>query len=257
MKHIKHQWRVTKYNPDYRDEHGHYTLIEEWTSPSDIGETFDGNELTLDDYLRVEEAYIDSAIAFMEESGIQSVRVLGLEGSITEEDRASFLFESEFEGVLLKEDSLVDLGALRLIMKMVLRDFIWCQLYDGDRFFIHLGTDYYMYVGSHMNCPAAIEWSATHGLFVESEPSPYGISEEDAIWEIGWNDLDDESKILVGKEDVTGIPLDECRRIFRLSAGHPMTGAFEIPREEKGFFQRYLKHQMNFDLYEYRLWCGD
>ena len=81
MKHIQYQWRVTKYDPRFRDEHGHYTLIEEWTSPSDIGETFDGNELTLDDYLRVEEAYIDSAIAFMEENGIQSVRVLGLEGS--------------------------------------------------------------------------------------------------------------------------------------------------------------------------------
>ncbi|UTE72069.1 hypothetical protein M1I95_17665 [Rossellomorea marisflavi] len=257
MKHIKHQWRVTKYNPTFRDEHGYYTLIEEWTSPSDIGETFDGNELTLDDYLRVEEAYINSAIAFMEESGIQSVRVLGLEGSITEEDRASFLYESEFEGVVLKEDSLVDLDALHLIMKMVLRDFIWCQLYDGDQFFIHFGTDYYMYVGSHVNCPAAIEWSATHGLFVESEPSPYGISEEDAIWEIGWNDLDSESKILVGKEDVTGIPLDGCRRIFHHSADHPVTGAFDIPREEKEFFQRYLKHQMNFDLYEYRLWGGD
>lgn len=256
MKQIQHQWRVTKYNPRLRDEHGHYTLVEDWTSPYEIGNSFDGKELTLEDYLRIEEAYIDSAISFMEESGIQSVRVLGLEGSITEEDRASFLYESEFEGVVLKEDSLVDLGALRLIMKMVLRDFIWCQLYDGDRFFIHFGTDYYMYVGSHVNCPAAIEWSATHGLFVESEPSPYVISEEDAIWEIGWNDLDSESKILVGKEDVTGIPLDGCRRIFRLSAAHPVTGSFEIPCEEKDFFQRFLEHEMDFDLYEYRFWGG-
>lgn len=256
MKQIQHQWRVTKYNPKFRDKHGHYTLVEDWTSPYEIGNSFDGNELTLEYYLRVEEAYIDSAISFMEESDIQSVRVLGLEGSITEEDRASFLYESEFEGVVLKEDSLVDLGVLRLIMKMVLRDFIWCQLYDGDRFFIHLGTDYYMYIGSHVNCPSAIEWSTTNGLFLEREPSPYGISEQDAIWKIRWNDLDDESKILVGKEDVTGIPLDECRRIFRLSAGHPVTGAFEIPREKKDFFQRFLEHEMDFDLYEYRFWGG-
>ncbi|VXB16021.1 conserved hypothetical protein [Bacillus sp. 349Y] len=257
MKHIHHQWRVTKYNPDYRDEHGHYTLVEDWTSPYEIGKTFDGKELTLEDYLRVEEAYIDSAIAFMEESGIHSVRVLGLEGRITEEDRASFLYESEFGGGVLKEDSLIDLEVMRLIIKMVLLDFIWCQLYDGDRFFIHLGTDYYIYIGSHVDCPSAIEWSTTNGLFVEKEASPYGVSEEDAIWEIGWNRLKGESKILVGEEDVTGIPLDECRRIFHLSAAHPVTGAFEIPREEKGFFQRYLKHEMDFDLYEYRLWGGD
>ncbi|MHC8520869.1 DUF7683 domain-containing protein [Rossellomorea sp. H39__3] len=55
---------------------------------------------------------------------------------------------------------------------------------------------------------------------------------------------------------MTGIPLDECRRIFRLSAGHPVTGAFDIPVEEKDFFQRFLEHKMDFDLYEYRFWGG-
>jgi hypothetical protein len=258
VKQIYHEWRVTKYNPDNRDENGHYTLVEDWTSPYEIGKNFDGNELTLDDYLRVETAYLDAAMAFMEESGIHSVWILGLEKYITEEDRATFLYEKEFERLVLKEDSLIGLEDVRLVMKMVLRDFICCQLYSEDRFFIHFGTDYYMYIGSHVDCPSAIEWATTHGLFVENKPSPYGgISEEEIIWEIGWNALKDESKILVGEEDVTGIPLDECRRIFRLSAAHPVTGAFEIPREEKEFFQRYLKQEMDFDLYEYRLWGGN
>ncbi|MEM5593383.1 hypothetical protein AAHH67_19190 [Niallia circulans] len=30
--HIKFQWRVTKYNPAFRDENGYFTLTEEWTS---------------------------------------------------------------------------------------------------------------------------------------------------------------------------------------------------------------------------------
>jgi hypothetical protein len=257
VKHIQHQWRVTKYNPMFRDEYGYYTLIEEWTSPYEIGNSFDGKELTLEDYLRVEEAYLDAAMAFIEESGIHSLQILGLEKYITEEDRASFLYENEFERLVLKEDSLISLDDVRLVMKMVLRDFIWCQLYSEDRFFIHLGTDYYMYIGSHVNCPSAIECVAKHGLFVEEESSPYGISEEEIIWEIGWNRLKDESKILVGEEGVTGIPLDECRRIFCLSAGHPVTGAFEIPFEEKDFFQRFLEHKMDFDLYEYRLRGGN
>jgi hypothetical protein len=257
VKHIQHQWRVTKYNPDNRDEHGHYTLVEDWTSPYEIGKIFDGNELTLDDYLRVETSYLDAAMAFMEESGIHSVRILGLEEHITEEDRASVLYENDFERFVLKGDSLIGLDDVRLVMKMVLRDFIWCQLYSDDRLFIHFGTDYYMYIGSHVDCPSAIEWAATHGLFVENKPSPYRISEEEIIWEIGWNALKDESKILVGEEGVTGIPLDECRRIFCLSAGHPVTGAFEIPFEEKDFFQRFLEHKMDFDLYEYRLRGGN
>jgi len=256
VKQIHHQWRVTKYNPDNRDEHGHYAVVEDWTSPSEIGKTFDGNELTLDDYLRMETAYLDAAMAFMEESGIHFVRILGLEEHITEENRATSLYENEFERLVLKEDSLISLDDVRLVMKMVLRDFIWCQLYSEERLFIHFGTDYYMYIGSHVDCPSAIEWAATHGLFVENKPSPYGVSEEEIIWEIGWNALKDESKIRVGEEGVTGIPLDECRRIFLLSAAHPVTGSFEIPREEKGFFQRFLEHEMDFDLYEYRFWGG-
>ncbi|WP_332647346.1 hypothetical protein [Lysinibacillus sp. 54212] len=46
---ISFQRRVTKYNPDFRDENGYYTLIEEWTLPSEIGRTINGNVFTLDE----------------------------------------------------------------------------------------------------------------------------------------------------------------------------------------------------------------
>ena len=46
---MNYQWRVTKYNPKFRDEFGHYTLIEEWTCPSQIGKTINGKKFTLDE----------------------------------------------------------------------------------------------------------------------------------------------------------------------------------------------------------------
>ena len=93
---ISYQWRVTKYNPKYRNEFGHYTLIEEWTCPSEIGETINGKEFTLDEYLRVEAAYIHSVLNFMEESNVDSLRVLQLESNRLEEEKISPLYEKEF-----------------------------------------------------------------------------------------------------------------------------------------------------------------
>lgn len=253
---IKYQWRVTKYNPDFRDENGHYTLIEEWTCPSEIGKTINGKEFTLDEYLQIEAAYINSAIKFIEESGINSLRILGLECNISEEDRTSLLYEKEFEKLVLKEDLLVNKNEIRLICKMILRNFLWCELYSKDNFFVHFGWDYYMFIGSNVNCLSAIEFATNNGLFVEQCQSPYFFSEEETTRLINWNEINDESKGVVGEEELIDIPLDEYRRILKLSAEHPVTGYFEIKQEQMEFFQSFLKHKMDFNKYEYGFWGG-
>ena len=38
-------WRITKYNPDYRNKKGHY-LLDAWTEHSDIGRSYDGKKAT-------------------------------------------------------------------------------------------------------------------------------------------------------------------------------------------------------------------
>jgi len=253
---INYQWRVTKYNPDFRDENGYYTLIEEWTCPSEIGKTINGKVFTLDEYLQIEAAYINSAIKFIEESGINSLRILRLECNISEEDRTSLLYEKEFEKLVLKEDLLVNKNEIRLICKMVLRNFLWCELFSKDNFFVHFGWDYYMYIGSFVNCSTAIEFAENNGLFVEKIQSPHFFSEEETTRLIQWNEIGDETKVVVGEEEITGIPLDEYRRIFNLSAEHPVIGSFDIKQEQTDFLQKYLKHKMDFNKYEYGFWGG-
>ncbi len=56
-KHIKIP--ITKYNPIYRNELGHY-LKDEWTSISDIGTIYNGIEFTFDEYVKVENLYVKS-----------------------------------------------------------------------------------------------------------------------------------------------------------------------------------------------------
>lgn len=251
---INFQWRVTKYNPDFRDENGYYTLIEEWTCPSEIGKNINGNEFTLDEYLQVEASYINSVIKFIEESSIDSLRILQLKCDISEEDKISPLYEKEFEKLVLKEDSMVNKNEIRLICKMVLRNFLGCKLYSKDNFFIHFGWDYYMYIGSNVNCLSAIEFATNNGLFVEQCTSPYFFSEEETTREIQWSEIDDE--ILSDTEEVKNIPLNEYRKIFKLSDEHPVIGSFDIKKEHLKFFQKFLNHKMDFNKYEYIFWGG-
>lgn len=250
------QWRVTKYNPDFRDENGYYTLIEEWTCPSDIGKVFNEHEFTMLEYLQAETAYIDSVIKFIEESGIDSLRVIQLQYTISEEDKTSPLYEKEFETMVLKEDALVNKNDIRLICKMVLRNFIWCQLYSKNNFFVHFGWDYYMYIGSNVNCLSVIEFASNNGLFVEQCVSPYYFSEEDTTRQIQWSEIGDETKIIVGEEELKNVPLNEYQRIFDLTQEHPVIGSFIIKKEQMDFFQTFLKHKMDFNKYEYSFWGG-
>lgn len=70
-------YRTTKYNPIYRDEKDAY-LKNEWTSYSDIGHIFDGKQLSINEYLNVEDKYIEAIIQFMKCVGINTFHISGL-----------------------------------------------------------------------------------------------------------------------------------------------------------------------------------
>lgn len=152
------EYRITKYNPVFRDEMGAYTK-NEWILAKQIGESFDGVVLTHDEYKRVEQAYIIAALAFLNEGGVTSLRVEGLEN--TRGWQLSFA-----EGSVLILEQVGD------IIGRLLREEIWCRL-QGVGGFVHVGWDYYMFVGVPRACPAAEAQAVKLGLFVEEFPSPY------------------------------------------------------------------------------------
>jgi hypothetical protein len=166
-----YQWRVTKYDPRSRHRQGHF-LGEDWTSASDIGKSFGGAVLTLGAYLAVEGAYVEAAMHFLRESGIQTVTVVGLEGSINlDDDPAEGIDLSS--GIDLYDGQRLAGIEIEQAIRLNLRELIWCKLESPDRFFIHIGYDYYMYIGSVEPCPGAIEHVTQIGLFVEPHLSPY------------------------------------------------------------------------------------
>ncbi len=255
-KEIDYQWRITKYNPAYRNAEGHY-LRDEWTSASEIGKSFHGEILTLDDYLQVERAYVDTVMKFLEVYRIESVRLIHLETyGLCNVDKTSPLYAPSFDKIPLAEDMLVTIDQIPIVCKMALREYIYCQLIAED-FFVQFGYDYYMFIGANDIQQEALQFANEQCLFVEQMRSPYYISENNVIREVTWNLLRDERKLIQGRETLRGISLEELRTIFQLSSIHPVTGAFLITEDIAPYFQKKIKHLMDFTKYEYQLLAGD
>ncbi|OEV37774.1 hypothetical protein HS99_0024585 [Kitasatospora aureofaciens] len=56
---------------------------------------------------------------------------------------------------------------LGLVRATLRRDGIWCRLQDGERFFVHVGEDHQLYVGSRTRCDGAIARCRELGLLAE------------------------------------------------------------------------------------------
>jgi hypothetical protein len=152
------QYRVTKYDPAFRIGDGRYTR-DDWTMFSQVGHERGGALLTVEEYERVEQAYLDSALSFLRESGVSSMIAQGVEN-------AKGASSAPTEGASM------DLQALEGIMRGILRAEFWCRL-EAPRAFVHFGWDYYMYVGVEGPCGLACELARSRGLFVEPFGSPY------------------------------------------------------------------------------------
>lgn len=149
------EYRITKYNPKNR-VNGIYT-VNEWTSISDIGKTFDAGVLSYEKYKNMEQAYINCCIEIMRQAGISVLSVCN----------AWYYDENiHFPKLVSCENT------IREIILCCLREKCWVKL-KAKRFFIHFGYDYYMYVGTNLPYPLVADISQRYALFCEEFPSPY------------------------------------------------------------------------------------
>lgn len=154
-----HQYRLTKYDPALRDERGAFTG-DDWIQVSDIGDSFAGVRLTLASYLEVEGRHLAALASFIDESGTERLVAEGVESA-----EGGFGID---EGDVLTPIEATD------VVRRMLRGEGWCRLVDGDRFYIHVGWDYYFYVGSDTPCEKSIEFAQQRGLFIDHDfRSPY------------------------------------------------------------------------------------
>ncbi len=161
------EYRVTKYNPAFRDQHdGHY-MKDEWSTFRQIGEWFSGVVFTREEYDRVEDAYVEVALSFLRGSGLSSLKVAGLENR----QKRTLDFSN---GEVLSLDRVGE------VVRRILREKYWCRL-EGNEAFLHFDWDYYMYVGVPHPCPRAEALTSELGLYVEECETPIRQSVEERI----------------------------------------------------------------------------
>ncbi len=117
-----YQYRVTKYNPRFRDGRGAYTK-DDWTAISDIGKSFSGVVLTEEEYHRVERAHLLTAQAFLQEAGVVRLQAIGVENHRSHPEAP-------------KEGQWLEIEAGLRTLRHVLRENFWCRLEEGASTFL-------------------------------------------------------------------------------------------------------------------------
>ncbi|PBC76327.1 hypothetical protein BX265_1036 [Streptomyces sp. TLI_235] len=139
--------RITPYDPADRDERGLYR-----------GEVSDSS-----DHGPVEAAQLAAVRAFAEAHGVAELEIRDPEGHGLAEP------EAYHDGLCLPPDT-----ALELVRGMIREDGgLWCRL-EADGFFVHVGYDRYVYVGTAGPADAPVGLAAALGLFPQRiDASPY------------------------------------------------------------------------------------
>lgn len=72
LRFLKASHEIVKYEPQYYDENGAYQK-DEWTCFSDVGKEYEGKVVTMEDYLDVENRFINITRAILEASGCKYI----------------------------------------------------------------------------------------------------------------------------------------------------------------------------------------
>ncbi|MFF2364242.1 S1 RNA-binding domain-containing protein [Streptomyces sp. NPDC058122] len=159
-------YRITKYDPADRDEHGGYI----------------GAEDTISDHGPVEAAYLQAIAAFAENSGVDRLHIrepivvglahFGREPTVEGHGLAG-LFPPDLSGFHDGAEVPLAVG-LELVRGMLRDNGASCSLEVEGRFVVHVGWDQYVYVTSEDPCEDALVRTRALGLFPERlEISPY------------------------------------------------------------------------------------
>lgn len=165
---LPYVYRVTKYDPTDRDEHGRYT----------------GAEDVVSDHGEVEAAYLEAVEAFAADTGVDrlSVREPQIPGLVhfgAEPALSDFGLDGLFPAGLagFHDGAETQLATGLELVRVMLRDGgAWCRLEAEGAFAVHVGWDQYLYIGSNRPCEEAPARTRALGLFPERLPaSPYDM----------------------------------------------------------------------------------
>jgi hypothetical protein len=164
-------YRVTKYNPKYRDKEGAFTK-DDWTSISDIGKTFENKTISATDYKTVENKYINAIKLILIELSIEYCTVESLFKNELDEtsNKESIYSRFDFEVYSnINEGDSMDINKTLTVARLMLREDLWGNIESPlKELIIEFGYDYYMYFKTAKDLSSLIPIIEHEiGLFVE------------------------------------------------------------------------------------------
>lgn len=249
-------WRVTKYDPRYRDESGRY-LRDEWIGAAQIGEEFvDGIDgiLTEEEYIRVEGLYAAAVVRFWTASGEPPLQIQALElsssfGLPSESDELDDVGFGDWRPV---NGERVPSARLEAIVRWCLRSLGWCRLVS-DEFCVDFGYDFYMSIGTATAIDAARQEVTSSGLFVERTRSPPEPTNRFLVEAHGINDALADDELVNDEWELPGL---DGQAIAELWPELPELAGYEsrvIDPSAAALVVRYADVSFDFARFTYRL----
>lgn len=148
------KFRISKYNPIFRDEKGIF-LKDDWTSYSDIGRKYGKSYLKKEDYLVMENKYCEVIYNILSSKNVKEMRIEKLEKYFSVDEIYHLFREKGLE--ILDEDrkiftslengKYIPLELLKKYLRLLLRESFWCEFISDDSLLkLVFGYDYYVYV---------------------------------------------------------------------------------------------------------------
>lgn len=137
---------VTKYNPIYRNSEGIYTN-DEWIGVNDIGQECGGKVLQLEEYLNIENKYVQAAKHLFEYYGSEKIQLIDKEIRNYDDlpNTKNLDYKVFFE--TLNKRRTISIEELEIVIRLSLRDSFWAHLVSKNnrKISLEFGYDYYMY----------------------------------------------------------------------------------------------------------------
>ncbi len=174
MKNNKGKWHeIVKYRPEnYKDRI--YT-VEEWTSPSDIGNCVSGYILTLEEYLRVENNYLNTLkdILINSRCSYLYISYAEIHARWIKERLKHSKFKESLDEILpfilsVEEETRVSVEKAVELFRYCLRGYIYIEFTNNSRgIAAYCGDDFYMSVKTPLSNKILENIVSKHGLYLD------------------------------------------------------------------------------------------
>lgn len=165
-------YRIVKYRPWGYDKKTGFYSIDEWTDVSDIGKTFDGVKLTLEDYLKVEDSFVSFMTEIMLKSRINFVTIVRwndhtlFQGLNEQLAKSSKELISSFDEI--KTGNRYSIARAAILFRLTLRNVIDAGfINERHNLFFHISFDYYLHLYCPLDYKDLLNSIAGHNLYLD------------------------------------------------------------------------------------------